>query len=806
MTNRPHRFQKTLTKSVPTAAPAPPAVVNFLSLDQLAYYGHGWLVDCEIRQHSPATRATRRLILGKLLWYLRRQALSCCGTPELRGFFSYLINGHTEDGGRWGNPQMIRPIRPRTVDTYHGHLRTFFSWVIAQGPLSTSPMALISAPVCRADQIQPFTPDQVESLLAAARHTQQPRRDEAMVMLLIDTGVRASELCGLKHRDLDLTEKRITVLGKGGKKRTIYFGQRATKALWSYLGGKPVDADAPLFPSERASAKGDHLSRYGLRDMIGRLEEKSGVTGVRVSAHTFRHAQPVDSPVLTPSGWKPIGEIRAGDMVIGADGLPTPVVGVYPQGPQPVVRLTFDDDASAECTLDHLWSVWEPAVRRHPRYPIVPKTLSTREIIEGGLNWHFPLIKAVKFKRGGELPVAPYLLGALLGDGHFGRNLIMAGDETKQEVMDRIAGLLPPNHRVSGTPERYLLCGTDPSAETEADKHKPRPGGNALLGKMRCLGLAGMRSETKFIPEPYLRAGIEDRTEMLRGLMDTDGNATRYASAEFTTISEQLARDVMELVRSLGGTARTRKILPYRGAKNPAYRLSIRTPFSPFHLGRKTERYESRPKQPFVRRLVAHDPAGTKECVCIQVASADSLYVTQNYIVTHNTFAVSFLRGGGQVYALKEIMGHTDLKMTLKYVALAEADLASQRRFSPGDQLTGNGPAARPRTWAKGKVQPEKAAGAADGKNAGEGKSGEERIQARPNQVQKINQTQKINRAKLTEEQVRVIKMELLVQDGRTETEKRLELAKRFGVALATVKEIALGYSWSHVLADAPLP
>ncbi|MGI4788211.1 MAG: tyrosine-type recombinase/integrase, partial [Janthinobacterium lividum] len=287
MTNRPHRFQKTLPKSGATAAPAQ---VASLSLDQLTYYANGWLVDCEIRQHSPATRATRRLILDKLLWHLRRSGSQACGTSELRLFFSYLINGHKEDGGRWGNPQMSRPIRPRTVDTYHGHLRTFFQWTLTQGALTVSPMALISGPVCRADQIQPFTPDQVEAILAACRQTQQPRRDEAMIMLLVDTGVRASELCGLKHQDLDLTEKRITVLGKGGKKRTIYFGQRSTKALWTYLGGKPVDPDAPLFPSERASAKGNHLSRYGLRDMIGRLEEKAGITGVRCSAHTFRHS------------------------------------------------------------------------------------------------------------------------------------------------------------------------------------------------------------------------------------------------------------------------------------------------------------------------------------------------------------------------------------------------------------------------------------------------------------------------------------------------------------------------------------
>ncbi len=175
------------------------------------------------------------------------------------------------------------------MDTYHGHLRTFFQWVLTQGGLTISPMTLIKAPVCRADQIQPFTQDQLEAILAAARQTQNPRRDEAIIMLLLDTGIRASELCGLKQKDLDLNEKRITVLGKGGKRRSVYFGHQSTKALWAHLRGKETEEEAPLFPSERAEGKGAHLSRYGLRDMIERLNSVAGVSGVRCSAHTFRH-------------------------------------------------------------------------------------------------------------------------------------------------------------------------------------------------------------------------------------------------------------------------------------------------------------------------------------------------------------------------------------------------------------------------------------------------------------------------------------------------------------------------------------
>ena len=300
MTNRPHPLVKTLTKSAPSRAALTPAIKASLHLTELQVYGNGWILDGEIRQHSPATRAARRMVLDNLLWFLRQEGLECCGTAELRAFLSYLTRSHTEEGGmwhkradppgRWGNPQQTSRVKPSTVATYHSRLRAFFAWAVREGALMVSPVAVIQPPVSRADQIQPFTPDQLEAVLAASRRTHQPRRDEAIITLLLDTGIRASELCGLRHRDLDLNERRITVVGKGDKRRTVYFGQQATKALWTHLQGKEVEADAPLFPSERGGEKGEHLSRFGLRDLIERLRALSGVQGVRCSAHTFRHS------------------------------------------------------------------------------------------------------------------------------------------------------------------------------------------------------------------------------------------------------------------------------------------------------------------------------------------------------------------------------------------------------------------------------------------------------------------------------------------------------------------------------------
>lgn len=267
-----------------------------ISVAGLEYYIHGYLVDCEIRSHSPNTIALRRLILGNLVWFLQLKKLECCSRTEIRLFLEYVKNGHKEPGGRWGNAQLTKPVSKRTLRDYHGHLRTFFRWSVKEGALPADPMENIEAPICRADQIKPFTEAQIEALLRAARQTQNALRDEAIVYLFFDTGIRVSELAGLKRSDLDLNEKRITVLGKGDKKRTVYFGRTVAKALWTYLRFSYEDGeDGPLFPSERGSGKDLALSRFGMRDLIYRLADKAGIDRgeVRCSAHTFRHSHAV---------------------------------------------------------------------------------------------------------------------------------------------------------------------------------------------------------------------------------------------------------------------------------------------------------------------------------------------------------------------------------------------------------------------------------------------------------------------------------------------------------------------------------
>ena len=244
----------------------------------------------DIDQHSQRTLGSRRDIVDKLLWFLKHKNLTTCGTHELRQFLAYLTHGHTEPGGRWGNPHMTKPVRPRTVHTYHGHLRTLFRWIVAEGDLPASPMERIPVPTSRADQIQPFTSEHVNALLHAAKQSRHARRDEAILLFLLDTGIRASELCSLKVKDVDTSGRRCTVLGKGNKHRTINFQKTTAKALWQYLKEDVREPDDPLFASE----SGDSLTRSGLLQLIGRLGQTAKIAAARCSPHTFRHTCAVE--------------------------------------------------------------------------------------------------------------------------------------------------------------------------------------------------------------------------------------------------------------------------------------------------------------------------------------------------------------------------------------------------------------------------------------------------------------------------------------------------------------------------------
>jgi integrase/recombinase XerC/integrase/recombinase XerD len=254
-----------------------------------------WLYDAEYRQQSKNTIDGKRLVCDKLLWFLEQQRHETCGLSELRQFMAYVRNGHRSPGGRWGNPRNTKEASPRTTRYYYIYLQGLFKWLVKEDVIQASPMERIDKPQeARRDQIVPFTPDQVTALILAARQSPHPERDEAIIRFLLDTGVRSTELCTLYVGDVDMLNRRAEVMGKGRKRRVVYFGRNTAKALREYLKITTPEPDQCLFLSEGGSRRGVGIYRRGLQNLITRTGQRAGLQAVRCSPHTFRHTFAVE--------------------------------------------------------------------------------------------------------------------------------------------------------------------------------------------------------------------------------------------------------------------------------------------------------------------------------------------------------------------------------------------------------------------------------------------------------------------------------------------------------------------------------
>lgn len=339
---------------------------------------------------------------------------------------------------------------------------------------------------------------------------------------------------------------------------------------------------------------------------------------------------PLETRVLTPTGWRKIGDLEIGDSIIGSDGHAHTVTGVFDRGVLPIYNVEFNDGSSVKVDGDHLWTVR----RRRESNGVQPnwETIETRELIDraypGGLDTNkieIPLCAPVHYTPQ-VLPIDPYVLGALLGDGGIKHRVYFSNID--QGVLYQVMARLP-----AGVCLRHSdRCSYRISHEKPGTTPTPTSVKTALVD----LGLFGKGSDDKFIPERYLRASPAERLLVLQGLMDTDGYCAKDGTTQFSSNSPDLREGVIELVLSLGGTARRSEKVTASG--KTAYTATLNIPVCPF-LGakHKVERWKPRVKYPPKRIFKSITPAGTASVRCISVSAPDRLYVTEDYIVTHNT-------------------------------------------------------------------------------------------------------------------------------------------------------------------------
>lgn len=376
-------------------------------------------------------------------------------------------------------------------------------------------------------------------------------------------------------------------------------------------------------------------------DIYEKGRAELGLKGFLLSAAAGSgKAQPLYSKIKTPTGWTTMGEICVGDVVTAWDGTPTNVVGVFPQGEKEIFELTMKDGRTVHACGEHLWRAYNNReIKSKPDYCRTIQTTEIQERLAAGKRVHLDLIVPdVGVEK--QLPLDPYLLGVIIGDGSTANRatLISQADE---ELFDFVEQSLPEGVKLvfKDQVDRVRTCGV-----SRTDPTKPNP----VTAALASMGLRHKRSYEKFIPEQYFEASLQQRLALLQGLMDTDGTVSNPGGTlSYCTTSEQLALDVQKLVWSLGGIASIsakQTYFTYLGTRKPgriAFQINMRMkqPSSAFRLTRKkvltndNNQYAENLKL----EVVSVERIGVEQAQCISVDHPDHLYVTDDYVVTHNT-------------------------------------------------------------------------------------------------------------------------------------------------------------------------
>jgi RecA/RadA recombinase len=348
-------------------------------------------------------------------------------------------------------------------------------------------------------------------------------------------------------------------------------------------------------------------------------------------------AQSLDSVVYTPNGPVKMRDIKKRDLVLGQNGKATKVTGVYPQGKKDIYKVYFQGGDIVECCKEHLWEV---KTRFDKNYRVLELQEIMSSLYEYGNRpkWSLKLTKVVHFNKKDVL-IDPYLLGVLIGDGSFrSRSLRFTGID--HYIINNIRDVLDDNYELRQRENNieYII------------KRKTNVAHKYIEG-IKHYGLWGKLSKEKFIPLDYKYNSYETRLAILQGLMDTDGFISKRGSSKFYTLSEQLAKDVKEIVNSIGGLCSIKnKVTTCNDKTFHSFVCNIRVNDNSvlFKTPIKKERSIIRKKKSLKRLIQKIEYKGSEEAQCISVKNDNGLYLTDNFVVTHNSVTSLHFAGNAQ--------------------------------------------------------------------------------------------------------------------------------------------------------------
>lgn len=387
--------------------------------------------------------------------------------------------------------------------------------------------------------------------------------------------------------------------------------------------------------------------------------------------------------VLSPFGWRKVKDVKVGDALVAADGTATKVLAVYPNIDHDFYKITFIDGSEIHAGAEHLWMHWYAskkikADRKYILYDPVKGVHTesvrgrmglTRDLYEyhkkqkeneaSGKRPYWiiiPLCEPVQFTRpsqtrqGKVIRIDPYILGLLIGDGTITGKSQLAVTTVDQFIVDEVRSRYE-NDVVYDDKKSLRINGV---SRKEIEK------------QLDSYGLLGKTSINKFIPEQYLFADINVRFELMSALVDTDGYIDDRGHISYTTISEQLAKDVQHLARSLGAKATlTKGKASYKDDEgniiecNDAYTIYMMGKFKHMKRFAKLPRKRNRIK-PFNggvseigRRIVDIEYVGKRDGFCFAIDHPKGLHVAKDFIVTHNS---DLLLGWALTRAMRSII------------------------------------------------------------------------------------------------------------------------------------------------------
>ena len=434
--------------------------------------------------------------------------------------------------------------------------------------------------------------------------------------------------------------------------------------------GLKLDNGAPVYTQEYIQSLRDadrkHPDRLKIVAQRGGQERMLSINAdIKIVGGSRGGPLLVDTKVVTPFGYRRIGDLKQGDIISGTDGGIQRVVYRKDHGKLPAYKLRFVDGSEVIASYDHLWNVRKTCYRSKKR--IINglsinddyRVWTTQMIVEHltkqksgeikNSKLLIPLCEPIKFTRSWgnrhyKPSSSPYVIGAILGDGCITDNIKKGSYDATLCSADE------------GIVKEFENAGIDMSNYAQKQGSTAcdyRIKDNRLRNDLEGLKLYGCDAFNKAVPDFYKFGSIDTRWAILQGLMDTDGTVDKRGHCSFATVSEQLAKDVKFLVNSLGGLATVNKHENHyvkngeRIEASDYYDVYIRINQSErmFRLPRKkalcTE-YNGGVSE-LGRRIIDFEYVGEQECCCIAVNNTNSLFMVNDFIVTHNSKSFSSL-------------------------------------------------------------------------------------------------------------------------------------------------------------------